>query len=176
MDICCTRPRLAANQSHAPLLLSIDGTDGRTTDRYINPVPHTVHAASINYEPDERLQIADNVCRQHHHHQHGLIATAAAKQWQQLHVHAATTSVLDSWMLMTALCTMQCMHGMIAPAKQTQRGHGTNGRDMQSIHLRPHIGLHYPCSCSLTVNTDSVHGPRAAFTLQRGTAVIQHVE
>ena len=34
--------------SCTPLLLSIDGTDGRTPGRYIDPAPHTMQAASIN--------------------------------------------------------------------------------------------------------------------------------
>ena len=31
-----------------PLLLSIDGTDGRTPDRYIDPATHTMRAASVS--------------------------------------------------------------------------------------------------------------------------------
>ena len=33
--------------SRTPLLLSIDGTDGRTPDRYRDPAPRTTQAASI---------------------------------------------------------------------------------------------------------------------------------
>jgi len=42
-------PMLSTQQQtrRPPLLLSIDGTDRRTPDRYIDPAPHTTWAASI---------------------------------------------------------------------------------------------------------------------------------
>jgi len=46
IDICCLRPGYGKRQ------ISIDGTDrrtdGRTSDRYKDPAPHTILAVSIN--------------------------------------------------------------------------------------------------------------------------------
>jgi len=49
IDICCRRPRSAANQPNAAAAVDRRHrqTDGRTPDRYIDPAPHTMRAASI---------------------------------------------------------------------------------------------------------------------------------
>ena len=50
IDISCPRGALLQTR-RTPLLLSIDGTDGRTDgrtlDRFIDPAPHTTRAVSI---------------------------------------------------------------------------------------------------------------------------------
>jgi len=45
IDISC--PHGAQQQTRRPLLLSIDGTDRRTLDRFTDPAPHTMRAMSI---------------------------------------------------------------------------------------------------------------------------------
>ena len=48
-SISAARARAQQLIRRTALLLSIDGTDGRTPDRYIDPAPHTTRAASTSY-------------------------------------------------------------------------------------------------------------------------------
>jgi len=49
IDICCQRRSSAANQPHVAAAVDRRDrqTDGRTLDRYVDPAPHTMQAASI---------------------------------------------------------------------------------------------------------------------------------
>jgi len=67
IDICCRRPRSAANQPHAAAAVNRRDrqTDGRTPDRYIDPAPHTtMQAASKTAENDytQQLSLKDSEC------------------------------------------------------------------------------------------------------------------
>ena len=53
VDLYLLPARRSAANPRTPLLLSIDGTDGRTDrqtlDRFIDPAPHAMQAVSTNY-------------------------------------------------------------------------------------------------------------------------------
>jgi len=155
IDICCTRPRLAANQSHAPLLLSIDGTDGRTDNRPLHKPCSAYCARSVD---KLRTRRALTNCRQR------LPPASPSSAWAYSDSSSKTVAAITrsrshdiSPRLMDADdCTMyNAMHVWHDRAGKTNTARPWNERPRHAVH--PLTSTHRP-TLPVFVFADGEHG------------------